>query len=41
MTTMIYAFGACLCAFLMGRLSVGAFNKEERPEEADTSSDLE
>jgi hypothetical protein len=39
METMIYALSACLCAFLLGRLSVRAWNKEERPEEAATSSD--
>jgi len=41
METMIYAFGACLCSFLIGRLSVGAFSKEERPEEGATSYDLD
>ena len=40
MSTMIFALAACLCSFLAGRLSVGAFGKEERPEDADTSSDL-
>jgi hypothetical protein len=40
MSTMIFALAACLCSFLIGRLSVGLFGKKERPEDAATSSDL-
>lgn len=40
METMIFALAACLCSFLIGRLSVGLFGKTERPEDVDASSDL-